>query len=98
MFDGQFPKFLVPICEALGLTWSIIKNSTEGSIGATDAARNKLRERFMILFPEDLNGLPDLSEDAPPPEYTDNNAESKRLTVTKRNIFDSVSISYLRVR
>jgi hypothetical protein len=79
------------MCEALGLTWSIIKNSTEGSIGATDAARNRFRERFLILFPEDLDGLPDLTEDAPPPDYTDGNAESKRLAVTKRNIFDSIS-------
>jgi hypothetical protein len=86
------------MCEALGLTWSIIKNSPEGSIGATDAARNKFRERFMILFPEDLDGLPNLSEDAPPPEYTDNQAESKRLTVSKRNIFDSVSISVCAFR
>jgi hypothetical protein len=52
----------------------------------------------MILFPEDLDGLPDLSEDAPPPEYTDNQAESKRLAVTKRNIFDSISISVCALR
>jgi hypothetical protein len=92
LFDGGFPKFLVPLCEILGLSWSIVKNTTEGSTGPTDAARNKFRERFVILFPEDLDGLPDLSQEQAPPIYTDESAEDKRKATTKRNIFDSISL------
>ncbi len=92
MFDGPFPKFLAPLCELLGLSWSIVKNCTEGSTGSVDAARNKLRERFVILFPEDFDNLPDLCQDQEPPTYTDESAETKRKVTTKRNIFDSISI------
>lgn len=90
-FDIGIPNFLAPMCEALNLSWSIIKNSTEGSSGPADAMKNKFRERFMILFPEDLDGLPDLTEDKPPPMYTDEQAEHTRKATTKRNIFDTLS-------
>jgi hypothetical protein len=90
-FDGGIPSFLVPMCEALNLSWSIIKNSTEGSSGPADAMKNKFRERFVILFPEDLDGLPDLTEDEPPPMYADEQAENARKAKTKRNIFDTLS-------
>jgi hypothetical protein len=79
------------MCEALNLSWSIIKNSPEGSSGPADAARNKFRERFMILFPQGMDGLPDLLEDEPPPMYTDKAAEIRRKALSKRCIFDSVS-------
>ena len=84
---------MVPLCEALNLSWSIIKNTTEGSSGPADAQRNKFRERFTILFPEDLDGLPDLLEDEPPPDYTDEKTERVMKAVRKRNIFDTLSIS-----
>ena|SRR5437762_3559276 len=87
------PNFLVPMCEALNLSWSIIKNSTEGSSGPADAAKNKFRERFVILFPQNMNDLPDVMEDEPPPMYTDQRAEDARKVLTKRNIFDSVSMN-----
>jgi hypothetical protein len=82
----------VPMCEALNLSWSVVKNSAEGSSGSTDAARNKFRERFVILFPQNMDDLPDLMEDEPPPMYTDQGAENARKVLTKRNIFDSVSL------
>lgn len=80
------------MCEALNLSWSIVKNSTEGSSGATDAAKNKFRERFVILFPQNMDDFPNLIEDEPPPMYTDQKAEDARKVSTKRNIFDSVSM------
>ena len=92
LFDGGFPKFLVPLSEMLGLSWSIVKNNTEGSTGPADAARNKYRERFVLLFPEDLDGLPNLAQEEEPPMYTDQCAEDKRKATTKRNIFDSISM------
>jgi len=92
LFDGGFPKFLVPLSEMLGLSWSIVKNTTEGSTGPADAARNKYRERFVLLFPEDLDGLPNLAQEEEPPMYTDQCAEDKRKATTKRNIFDSISM------
>lgn len=81
------------MCEALNLSWSIVKNSVEGSSGPADAAKNKFRERFMILFPQDMDGLPDLLEDEPPPIYTDEAAEFRRKAMSKRCIFDSVSMT-----
>ena len=80
------------MCEALNLSWSIIKNSTEGSSGPADAAKNKFRERFVILFPQNMDDLPDLMQDEPPPMYTDQRTEDARKVLTKRNIFDSVSM------
>jgi hypothetical protein len=80
------------MCEALNLSWSIVKNSSEGSSGPADAAKNKFRERFVILFPQNMDDLPDLMEDEPPPMYTDQSAEDARKLSTKRNIFDSVSM------
>ena len=80
------------MCEALNLSWSVVKNSTEGSSSSTDAAKNKFRERFVILFPQNMDDLPDLMEDEPPPVYTDQSAEDARKVLTKRNIFDSVSL------
>jgi hypothetical protein len=74
------------------LSWSIVKNSTEGSSGATDEAKNKFRERFVIMFPQNMDDLPNLIEDEPPPMYSDQKAEDSRKVSTKRNIFDSVSM------
>ena len=79
------------MCESLNLSWSIIKNSVEGSIGLADAAKNKFRERFVILFSQNMDGLPDLSEGEPPPMYTDEAREIERKVTTKRCLFDSVS-------
>ena len=79
------------MCEALNLNWSVVKNSSEGSSGPADAVINKFRERLMILFPQDINGLPDLSQHEPPPMYTDEKAENTRKATTKRNIFDTLS-------
>jgi hypothetical protein len=95
-FDGAIPMYLCSLCEALNLSWSIIKNTAEGSSGSTDAARNKFRERFMILFPQDMDGLPDLSEDEPPPMYMDQKEEIIKRVGSKRNLFDTVSMSSLR--
>lgn len=83
-FQGGIPKFIAPLCESLNLKWSIIKNSTEGSTGTAEAARNKFRERFMISLPTDLNGLPDLSESVPPTNESRNGRP-------KRNAFDALS-------
>ena len=80
------------MCESLNLSWSIIKNSVEGSSGLADAVTNKFRERFVILFPQDMDGLPHLAEAEPPPMYTDEAAEIKRKVMAKRCIFDSVSM------
>lgn len=82
------------MCEALGLTWSIVKNSTEGSSGKADAAQNKFRERLMVLFPQDMDALPNLVEDEPPPFYIDQKEEDARIAKAKRNIFDSLSIVF----
>jgi len=90
-FDGQIPQFLPMLCESLNLSWSIIKNSTEGSSGPADAAKNKFRERFTILFPDDMDGLPDLLEGEPPPIYTDEHEEIARRVTSKRNIIDTLS-------
>lgn len=83
------------MCEALGLGWSILKNSTEGSSGPADAARNKFRERFVIVFPQDLGSLPSLMDDDAPPEYTDEAEEMERKAKQKRNLFDSVGITLI---
>ena len=47
----------------------------------------------MILFPQNMDDLPNLMEDEPPPMYTDKRAEDIGKVLTKRNIFDSVSMS-----
>ena len=85
------PNHIIALCEALTLNWSIIKNSPEGSTGPTDATKNKFRQRFVIMFPQDMDGLPDLSKDEPPPMYTDEKAELARKVKSKRNIIDTLS-------
>jgi hypothetical protein len=90
VFDGHIPDFLVTVCEALNLGWSVLKNSTEGSSGPADAAKNKFRERFVIVFPDDLDSMPSLMDEDAPPVYTDAAEEIERKAKQKRNIFDSV--------
>jgi hypothetical protein len=85
------PSFAIPLCEELNLGWSIIKNCTEGSSGKTHAAQNKFRERLVVLFPQDMDSLPNLVEDEPPPFYIDRKEEDERIAKSKRNIFDSLS-------
>ena len=80
------------MCEALNLTWSIVK-SEEGSASKAGAVLNKNRERLMVLFPQDLDGLTNLVEDQPPPFYTDQKEEDTRLATAKRNIYDQLSIT-----
>ena len=88
------------MCEAINVSWSIVKNTPEGSSGPADAAKNKFRERFMILFPQDLDTLPDLMDIEPPPLYTDEKAEITRRATAKRYIFDTVSedLQFLKKR
>ena len=85
------PDGIVAMCEAVNVSWSIVENCTEGSSSATDAAMNKFRKRLVILLPQDIDGLPDLSLDEPPPMYTDERTEWKRKATSKRNIFDTLS-------
>jgi len=82
----------VTICEALNVGWTILKNSTEGSSGPADAAKNKFRERFVIIFPQDIDEMPSLTDDSEPPLYTDEAEEMARKAKQKRNLIDSVSI------
>ena len=89
------PSFAIPLCDELNLTWSILKNSPEGSCGKTHAAQNKFRERLMVLFPQDMDSLPNLIDDEPPPFYIDQKAEDERIAKSKRNIFDSLSEAVL---
>jgi hypothetical protein len=91
-FDGAIPEFIYSACEALNLNYSILKNTTEGSSGSADAARNKFRERLRIMLPENLDGMPNLVEDLPPPEYTDPEADKATKAKRKRNIFDTLSM------
>jgi hypothetical protein len=79
------------MCEALNLSWSIVRGE-EGSTSKADGVLNKNRERLMVLFPQDLDGLPDLVEDQPPPFYTDQKEEDTRLSTAKRNIYDQLSM------
>ena len=77
--EGGIPKFLVSLCEALHLNWSIIKNSTEGSSSSADAEKNRNRERFMISFSESLDGLPDLTEISSPSTYSNDPAKKRMM-------------------
>jgi hypothetical protein len=80
------------MCEALNLSWSIVRGE-EGSTSKAGAVLNKNRERLMVLFPKDLDGLPELVEDQPPPFYTDQKEEDTRMVTAKRNIYDQLSIT-----
>jgi hypothetical protein len=88
-FEAGIPQFIVPLCEELSLSWSIIKNSTEGSSSPAGAAQNELRERFVISFPEDLDGLPEILEE-PVLLKTQNTIEAQKVG-QKCNAFDSLS-------
>jgi hypothetical protein len=90
-FDGPVPEFVFSICEALNINYSTVKNTTEGSSGPADAAKNKFRERLKIMLPDNLDGMPNLVEDLPPPEYTDPEADEATKAKRKRNIFDTLS-------
>lgn len=90
LFDGKVPEFFVQICETLGLGWSILKNSAEGSNGPADAAKNKFRERFVIVFPQDIDSMPSLMDEDEPPQYTNEAEEFARRATQKRNLFDTV--------
>jgi hypothetical protein len=79
------------MCEAINVSWSLIKNTPEGSSGPADAAKNKFRERLMLLFPQNIDSLPDLMDVEPPPLYTDEKTEIMRRACAKRYIFDTVS-------
>ena len=68
-----------------------MKNTPEGSSGPSDAAKNKFRERLMLLFPQNIDSLPDLMDLEGPPMYTDEKAEIMRRATAKRYIFDTVS-------
>jgi hypothetical protein len=85
--QGEIPKFLISLCNALHLNWSIIKNSTEGSSDSSNASKNKHRERLMISFPEDLDSLPDLTAKSPPSAYS--NEQTK--PAEKRMMYDELS-------
>src|SRR5437773_2042500 len=80
------------MCDALSLHWSIDKNTTETSSKVFQAARDKFSERFVIVFPDDLDGLPDLCGQLRAPEYTDERTEAGNRAARKRNVFDSLSI------
>jgi hypothetical protein len=88
------------MCEAINISWSLLKNSPEGSSGPADAAKNKFRERLMLLFPQNIDSLPDLMDVEPPPLYTDEKAEIMRRATAKRYIFDTVSedLQFLKKR
>jgi hypothetical protein len=88
------------MCEAINVSWSIVRNSPEGSSGPADAAKNKFRERFSLLFPTNMDTLPDLQDLEPPPLYTDEKAEMTRRALAKRCIFDTVSgdLEFLKKR
>jgi hypothetical protein len=90
-FDGQIPQIIFTACEALDLNCTVLKNTTEGSSGATDAARNKFRERLRILMPENFHDLPSSTEDVPPPDYTDEAVDKASKAKRKSNIFDTLS-------
>jgi hypothetical protein len=45
----------------------------------------------MLLFPQNIDSLPDLMDVEPPPLYTDEKTEIMRRACAKRYIFDTVS-------
>jgi hypothetical protein len=58
-----------------------------------DGVKNKHRERFRIIFPADLNGLPDLTQSTNPPSYE--SEEQLHEPVGKRMMFDHIGITQI---
>ena len=77
-FEQDILTFLVSVRNALTLNYFLIKNSAEGSASAPDAGRNIFRTRYMVQFPETLDGLPYLSEETFPKAYPSRNPEGRR--------------------